>query len=152
MEKDKDCIFCKIAKGEIPATKTYEDDNFIAFLDVNQFVKGKTLIIPKKHFETVLDMPSSLGNEMLEAIKKVSFNLIKEGKGEGFNLLINNYEVAGQVVLHAHIHILPRKKGDGLKGLYLEDCEKNKKEEKNRKETKVSLTSQPSLNSSKIKK
>ena len=124
--KIEECVFCKIVAGEIPSTKVYEDDNFIGILDVNQVAEGKTLIIPKKHFKTILDIPNSLGNEMLESVKKVSLDLIKNGKAEGFNLLINTYEVAGQVVPHAHIHILPRKKGDGLKGMYLEDTENKK--------------------------
>ena len=119
-----DCIFCKIIKGEIPSQKVYEDDNFIGILDINQVAKGKTLLIPKIHYKTILDMPNTLGNEMLEAIKKISLDLINKGKAEGFNLLVNTYEVAGQVVPHAHIHILPRKEGDGLKGMYLEDAEK----------------------------
>ncbi len=124
-EQGKDCIFCKIVRGEAPCKKAYEDDNFIGFLDVNQVAEGKTLLIPKKHYKTLLDMPSSLGNEMLDALKKIALKLIEEGKAEGFNVLVNNFEVAGQVVPHAHIHILPRKKDDGLKGMYLE--EENKK-------------------------
>jgi len=124
MTEDNDCIFCKIVKGEIPSEKVYEDDSFIGFLDIKQTAEGKTILIPKKHFKTILDMPSSLGNEMLDAIKKISLKLIDEGKAEGFNLLVNTYEVAGQVVPHAHIHILPRKKDDGLRGLYLEEVEK----------------------------
>lgn len=122
------CIFCKIVSGEIPSKKVYEDDNFIGILDINQVADGKTLFIPKKHYKTILDIPSSLGNEMLDGIKKITLKLINEGKAEGFNLLMNNFEVAGQVVPHAHIHILPRKKGDGLKGMYLEDAEKAVKE------------------------
>ena len=111
----EDCIFCKIVKGEIESKKVYEDDNFIGVLDVNPKTEGHTLIIPKKHFKTILDMPDSLGNEMLEAIKKVALKMIDEGKAEGFNLIVNTYEIAGQLVPHAHIHILPRKKGDGFK-------------------------------------
>ena len=126
--EDNDCIFCKIIAGEIPSKKVYEDDNFIGILDINPVAEGKTLLISKKHYKTLLDMPSSLGNEMLDAIKKISLKLIDEGKAEGFNILINNFEVAGQVVPHTHIHILPRKKGDGLKGMYLEDAEKVVKE------------------------
>ena len=75
-----DCIFCKIIKGEIPTEKTYEDDNFIAFLDIKPKAEGHTIIISKNHFRNLLDMPSSLGNEMLEAVKKVSLDLIKQGK------------------------------------------------------------------------
>jgi histidine triad (HIT) family protein len=114
---NKDCIFCKIIKGEIPAEKTYEDDNFIAFLDIKPKAEGHTIIIPKNHFRNLLDMPTSLGNEMLEAIKKVSLDLIKQKKATGFNLIVNNEPTAGQIVFHAHIHILPRKKDDKLKML-----------------------------------
>ncbi|MEK6860090.1 MAG: HIT family protein [Nanoarchaeota archaeon] len=117
MEDEKNCIFCKIARGEIPCSKVYEDDNFIAILDVHPKAEGHTLIIPKKHFRNLLDMPASLGNEMLEAVKNVALDLIKQKKCEGFNLIINNEPAAGQVVFHAHIHILPRKKGDGLRML-----------------------------------
>lgn len=108
------CIFCKIVSGEIPATKVYEDKNFIGILDANPRAEGHTLIIPKQHFKNFLDLPVSLGNEMLEAIKKISADLINQGKAEGFNIISNNFEVAGQLVPHAHIHIIPRKQGDGL--------------------------------------
>lgn len=116
---EKDCIFCKVVKGEIPSTKTYEDDNFIGILDIHPKAPGHTVIIPKKHFRTIVDMPSSLGNEMLDAIKGVGLKLIKEGKNEvqGFNVFVNNEPVAGQVVMHAHIHVVPRKPGDGLKSM-----------------------------------
>lgn len=126
-QEKENCIFCKIVKGEINSDIVYSDDNFIGIKDVNPKVKGHMLLIPKKHFKTILDVPSSLGNEMLDAVKKVALKLIDDGKAEGFNILMNNFEVAGQVVPHAHIHILPRKKGDGLKGMYLEDAENKNK-------------------------
>ena len=113
----KNCIFCKIIRGEIPSTKTYEDDNFIGILDIHPKTDGHTVIIPKKHFKSLLDMPSTIGNELLEAIKEVGLGLIKDGKGEAFNVIVNNGETAGQVVMHSHIHIVPRKKGDGLKSM-----------------------------------
>lgn len=115
MEEHKECIFCKIANGEIPSEKVYEDDNFFAILDINPKTKGHTLIISKKHYKTILDLPVSLGNELLEALKEISLRLIKEGKADGFNLIANSGETAGQVVHHFHAHILPRKKGDGFK-------------------------------------
>lgn len=110
-----DCIFCKIASGEIPKKRIYENDNFFSFLDQNQDIEGHALIISKKHFETILDMPSSLGQELLDCIKKTSLKLIDETKAEGFNVLSNNFESAGQIVNHVHFHILPRMKGDGVK-------------------------------------
>jgi histidine triad (HIT) family protein len=113
--KKEDCIFCKIANHKLSADITYEDDNFIAFLDKTPRTKGHTLIIPKKHFRNILDLPVSMGNELLEAIKKVSLKLIEDKKADGVNVLNNNEPSAGQVVFHTHIHIIPRKKGDGLK-------------------------------------
>lgn len=110
-----DCIFCKIASGEIKKDFIYENDNFVSFLDQNQDIKGHALIISKKHFETILDMPSSLGQEFLDCVKKTALKLIEETKAEGFNILNNNFESAGQIVKHVHFHILPRKKGDGFR-------------------------------------
>ncbi|PIN78000.1 HIT family protein [Candidatus Woesearchaeota archaeon CG10_big_fil_rev_8_21_14_0_10_34_12] len=111
----EECIFCRIVRGEIKAQIVDEDDNFIAFLDSNPVADGHTLIVPKKHCKTILDLPDSLGNELLGFIKKVSLKLVKAGKAEGFNIIMNNFSEAGQVVMHAHMHIIPRKEGDGLK-------------------------------------
>ena len=116
MEKNE-CIFCKIVNGVMDGERVYEDDNFLGILDANPRAEGHTLIIPKKHFRNLLDMPTSMGNELLEAIKKVSLKLIEEGKGEGVNVFSNNEEVAGQLVMHTHVHIIPRKKDDNLKDL-----------------------------------
>lgn len=110
-----DCIFCKIAKGKIPAKKIYENDNFFSIPDVKPAVEGHSLIISKKHFETILDMPSTLGPELLDCVKKTATELIKKFNAEGFNVLNNNLETAGQIVKHVHFHILPRKKDDGFK-------------------------------------
>jgi len=111
----EDCIFCKIAKGEIPSKKILETDNFFAVKDINPKVKGHSLIISKRHYPTLLDMPSSLLGEFLDAAKRLAFKLLDEEKAEGFNVVINSYEVAGQVVPHVHLHILPRKKDDGFR-------------------------------------
>ncbi len=110
-----DCLFCKIANGEIPAKRIYENDNFFSILDANPVVGGHSLVISKKHFETVLDMPSSLGHELLDCIKKTALKLIEEKKASGFNVVSNNFELAGQIVKHVHFHIIPRKEGDGFK-------------------------------------
>lgn len=106
-----DCIFCKIAKKEIKADIVYESANFLAFPDSNPCSKGHTLIIPKKHFVNYIDMPAVLGTELLETIKKVAEIRFKEG-AEGFNVIVNNGEIAGQVVMHSHTHVIPRKKGE----------------------------------------
>ena len=110
----KDCVFCKMARGEIKVDIIYENDNFFAFSDAEPKVEGHTLIVPKKHFVNILDLPASLGSELLDAVKAVAEIRLKEG-AEGFNILQNNGEVADQYVMHAHFHILPRRKDDGKK-------------------------------------
>ena len=109
----EDCIFCKIVSGEIPSERVLENDNFIVIKDINPFTKGHSLVIPKKHYETLLDVPDSLMGEYLETAKEVAFKLLKENKAEGFNLLMSNFKVAQQEVPHVHLHIVPRKKADG---------------------------------------
>lgn len=115
MEPNKKCVFCKIISGEIQSRNIYEDENFIGILDANPVAEGHILIISKKHFRNLLDLPNTLGNELLDAIKKVSLRLIDEEKAEGVNVISNNESVSGQVIFHTHIHIIPRKKGDGLR-------------------------------------
>ena len=111
--RKKECVFCKIVAD--PNTKTiYESKNFVAFPDINPLVKGHTLVVPKNHFVTLVDLPESLGSELLDVIKKV-FDLSTREGAEGFNVVMNNFPVAGQFVMHAHLHVLPRRKGDGLK-------------------------------------
>ncbi|MCX8159165.1 MAG: HIT domain-containing protein [Candidatus Pacearchaeota archaeon] len=114
---NKKCIFCQIAKREIISEIVHESDNFIAIKDINPVAEGHMLVIPKKHFVTLLDIPNKLGNEMLEFCKKVSFELLEKKLGDGFNLVMNNLEPAGQFVMHAHIHIIPRKEDDRIRFL-----------------------------------
>jgi len=113
----KDCMFCKIAKKEIKSEILGESNNFIAFLDTNPIAKCHALIVPKKHFVTLLDIPDKLGNEMLSFAKKISSDILTKKFGDGFNIIMNNLDPAGQVVKHAHLHIIPRKENDGLKGM-----------------------------------
>ncbi len=110
-----DCIFCKIAKREIKSEFAGESDNFFAIRDIHPKAEGHTLIVPKKHFVTILDIPNKLGNELLNFIKKIASDLLENKHGNGFNILMNNLEPAGQAVKHAHIHIIPRKEDDGLR-------------------------------------
>ena len=108
-----ECIFCKIVNGDKLESVIYENDNFFSIPDVSPIVEGHSLIISKKHFETTLDLPDSLGAELLDCIKKTSLILMKKYNVEGFNVLNNSFEVAGQIVKHVHFHIFPRKKNDG---------------------------------------
>lgn len=109
----EDCIFCKIASGEIPVEKIYENDNFFSVLDANPQVEGHSLVISKKHFDNILELPILLGSELLACIKETALILMKKYDAEGFNVINNNFEAAQQIVKHVHFHILPRKKDDG---------------------------------------
>ena len=111
----EDCIFCKIVKGEIPCSKVYEDENIFAFLDIAPVHKGHTLVIPKKHFETILDVPEQELKELILAVKKVAIAVEKGVDADGFVVTMSNKKAAGQVVPHAHFHIIPRFEDDGLK-------------------------------------
>jgi len=112
----KDCVFCKIVKGEIKKKIIFENDNFISFADINPVTPGHSLVISKEHFETFLNMPDTLGQELSEAVKKTALKILKENNAEGFKLVNNNKEIAGQVVPHLHFHIIPRKKDDMFNG------------------------------------
>ena len=109
----QNCIFCKIIKKEIPCEKVYEDEISLAFLDINPVNIGHTLIVPKKHFENIYDIDEDLVAYLAKIAKKISIALKKMG-ASGTNITTNNGEVAGQVVLHYHIHVIPRFEGDGL--------------------------------------
>jgi len=108
-----DCIFCKIIKGEIPSYKIYEDKDFLAFLDINPLNPGHTLVIPKEHHKNLQELPNNLVEKLFCVVKKISALIKNETKADGINILINNGEVAGQIVFHIHVHILPRFKNDG---------------------------------------
>ena len=110
-----DCIFCKILKGEIPCSKIYENDKVLAFLDIMPVHKGHTLVIPKEHYETIIDIPEDLLKEVIVVLKKVS-KAVKEGvNADGISIGQSNYKAGGQVVPHLHFHIMPRFENDGLK-------------------------------------
>ena len=109
-----DCIFCKIAKGEIPCVKIWEDENFLAFIDANPIAKGHTLVITKKHFDDLINVEKDFSEKYFEALKVVGELLMKKYGCDGFNVVANNGKSAGQVVNHVHFHIIPRKEGDGL--------------------------------------
>ncbi len=113
----KDCIFCKMSTGEIPVEKVANTNNFFAIRDIKPKAEGHTLIIPKKHFVTLLDIPNTLGEELLQITKQISSELLDNKLGDGFNIIMNNLEPAGQIVKHAHLHIIPRKESDGLKSI-----------------------------------
>ena len=106
------CIFCKIAAGEIPCFKVYEDDLVLAYLDINPFAKGHTLVIPKKHSAGLLDTDDETLAVVVSRVKKVAAHLKAALGCDGFNIMQNNGEAAGQTVRHVHFHIVPRWTGD----------------------------------------
>jgi len=109
-----DCIFCKIIAGVIPSFKVYEDKNTLAFLDIAPVNPGHTLIVPKKHYANMEEIPEEELGRLAAAIKRVG-KAIKDGLGaEGYNITESNDPIAGQVVPHLHFHVIPRRQGDGL--------------------------------------
>jgi histidine triad (HIT) family protein len=115
----EECVFCKIVLGDLKSNKVWEDDYFLAFLDANPVGEGHTLVIPKKHFETFIDLDLETGRKYIEAIQKVGKLLMEKYDSDGFNIILNNGKSAGQVVGHVHFHLLPRKEGDGKRGIYV---------------------------------
>lgn len=109
-----DCIFCAIAAGEIPSFKVYEDDLVLAYLDINPFTKGHTLVIPKAHSTGLLDTDDEVLAAVVARVKKVAAHLKAALPCDGFNILQNNGEAAGQTVRHLHFHIIPRYAGEPL--------------------------------------
>lgn len=102
------CIFCAIAAGEIPSFKVYEDELVLAYLDINPFTRGHTLVIPKVHSSGLLDTSDETLAAMIVRVKKIAAHLKEKLGADGFNILQNNGEAAGQTVHHLHFHIVPR--------------------------------------------
>ena len=103
-----DCIFCKIVAGEIPASKVYEDDHFLAFLDISQVTPGHTLVIPKKHARNLLEMTPDETADLFNIVSRVTKKVESATQPQGMNIISNMEEIAGQSVFHTHVHILPR--------------------------------------------
>lgn len=108
------CIFCKIVKGDAPSMKVFEDEFTLAFMDVAKDVDGHVLVVPKKHIKNILDCDNDTLEYVIKTAKKVSNHLTTKCGYEGVNLLNASDESAGQSVPHFHIHIIPRKSGDGI--------------------------------------
>lgn len=109
MKKD-DCIFCKIAAGEIPTRKIYEDNDLIAIMDLSPTSKGHSLIIPKEHYTNIYDIDEEIAGKVMKTAKKLATKMTVALNCDGFNLLQNNGETAGQTMFHFHMHLIPRYK------------------------------------------
>lgn len=107
------CIFCKIGAGEIPGHKVYEDTNSVAFLDIKPHAEGHTVVIPRKHAETVFDLGEEEMQMLMLAVRKTMIKIDRKLHPDGFNVGWNHNPAGGQVVPHLHIHIFPRYEEDG---------------------------------------
>ncbi len=114
MSDKKDCIFCKIIKGEIPCYKVYEDEDFFAMLDIHPVNPGHLLLMPKKHSDTFLETDDKIIEKIFVVAKKLAESISRPLKTNDFSFTINNGELAGQIVQHLHIHIIPRFKEDNF--------------------------------------
>lgn len=108
-----DCLFCKIVAGEIPSHKVYEDDFVYAFLDIYPCSEGHTIVLPKEHFGRFTDMNEQEAAALFSSVNKIARTVESTLGLEGMNIGINNGEIAGQTVPHVHVHIIPRRSGDG---------------------------------------
>ena len=110
----KNCIFCKIISGEIPSAKIYEDEKVFAFLELNPLAEGHTLLIPKKHAQDIFDIDQDDLKNLAATAQKISLKLKEAFGAEGVNLVQRSGKAAEQGVFHFHLHIIPRKNGDGI--------------------------------------
>ena len=109
-----DCIFCKIANGEIPSATLYEDEDFRVILDLGPASKGHALILPKEHYKDLCELDDAVAAKVLPLAGKMGRAMKKALHFDGFNLVQNNGEAAGQTVMHFHMHMIPRYKNDNV--------------------------------------
>ncbi|MDE6530014.1 MAG: HIT family protein [Lachnospiraceae bacterium] len=112
------CIFCKIANGMIPSKTIYEDEDFRVILDLGPATKGHALILPKEHSANLYELPDETAAKVMVLAKKMAVRMTEKLQCDGFNIVQNNGEVAGQTVMHYHLHLIPRYQDDGQKILW----------------------------------
>lgn len=113
--KKEDCIFCKIANGEVPSKTLFEDSDFRVILDLGPATRGHALILPKEHADNLYELPDELASKALILAKKTAVTMQQKLKCDGLNLVQNNGGTAGQTVMHFHLHVIPRYQEDGQK-------------------------------------
>ena len=111
-----DCVFCQIAAGEIPAQVVLADDEFVAFLDARPVFKGHTLLVPRRHVVTLPDLPAELRDGFLAGMQRLASAMVEGLGAQGSFVALNN--TVSQSVAHLHCHVVPRTKGDGLRGFF----------------------------------
>ena len=112
--RDDNCIFCKIANGDIPSKAIYEDDLFKVILDLGPATRGHALILPKDHAKNLFELPDDTAKQVFILAKKLGKQMVEKLNADGLNIIQNNGEAAGQTVNHFHLHLIPRYEGDGL--------------------------------------
>ncbi len=110
-----DCIFCSIASGSAPCAELYADDEILAFLDIAPVNRGHALVIPRAHYANIFEMPPELGTKLIRVQQQVGQAVMDATKANGLNIYMNNFSAAGQVVFHAHWHLIPRFTDDNLR-------------------------------------
>lgn len=111
--KESNCIFCKIANGEIPSKTLYEDEDFKVILDLGPATRGHALILPKEHYANLYELDETVASKVLGLAKQMAVHMTEKLKCDGFQLVQNNGEAAGQTVPHFHLHLIPRYEKDG---------------------------------------
>ena len=114
-----DCLFCKIVRGEVPCTKVYEDADVLAFMDISPIVKGHTLVIPKTHYNPIMDTAPEALQKVILIVQKIARAQVKGLQADGVNVTQANGGVAGQIIPHLHFHVIPRFATDGFHGNWL---------------------------------
>ncbi len=116
--KDSNCIFCKLANGEIPTNTVYEDDTFRVILDNGPATKGHALILPKDHYKDLYEIDEEVAKKVMVLSKKMAKEMTEKLGCDGFNIVQNNGTAAGQTVFHYHMHLIPRYENDGQRILW----------------------------------
>lgn len=111
--RDENCIFCKIANGEIPSRTLYEDDHFRVILDAGPATRGHALVLPKDHYADLFELDETVAADAMRVARRVGEQIVERMHADGMNLVQNNGETAGQTVRHFHIHLIPRYQNDG---------------------------------------
>lgn len=114
--EDSGCVFCKIARRQLPASVVYETDDVIAFLDSHPLFPGHVLLCPREHCATLMDVPKNLGGALMDATQLLAGAVESAMSAEGTFIAVNNR--VSQTVPHLHIHVVPRRRGDGLRGFF----------------------------------
>jgi len=113
--RDDNCIFCKLANGVFPTNTLYEDEEFRVILALGPATRGHALILPKDHYKNLYELPDETAGKVMRLAKKMAIRMTDKLQADGFNLVQNNNEIAGQTVFHFHLHLIPRYNNDGQK-------------------------------------